>query len=494
MNKINYFIKKILPVLTISVFFLCSCIDLDVESVSTITNASMWKSEDDVNGGVNGMYVQFRNAIADNYYYASELRSEIMNGGAGIETPYMFYYTNSLNPSSPLFTWQSFYTVVNAANLVIKNAPDISFTLESSKNKVLAQAHAMRAFMYFMMTRTWGDLIIHTDPVESTGADVIYRERSPQADVFRLIKDDIDKAIQLFPDNSFPSGRCFWSIPATYALKADVYLWTGKRMNGGDADINVALQALQEVARADVDLLPEFGDIFQYDNKGNKEIVMVCRYQDVESGNNYGWRMWIHPGYYDPNELDEEAIELLTREPGRGYFMLTDHFRNQFEPGDTRKKVTFYELNNINAVGNLNSVCLKMSGFVRGGIRYFVNDIILYRYADILLLIAEAKNALGQDPSAEINLVRERAYQENYASHIYTNDTREKNDEAILQERLLELATEGGRWWDLIRFDKAFDLVPSLQDKKGQNHYLLFPITTDVLSLEHNVRQNPGWD
>ena len=67
------------------------------------------------------------------------------------------------------------------------------------------------------------------------------------------------------------------------------------------------------------------------------------------------------------------------------------------------------------------------------------------------------------------------------------------NDEAILQERLFELIYEGKRWWDLLRFNKAFELVPTLQTQKDKEYLRLFPIATSVLSLEPKVKQNPGY-
>lgn len=491
MKNIRIFIS------VLSIFFLFSCTEnLDVEPISTITNATMWKSEDDVNGGINGMYVRLRNT-SQNIFIAGELRSDV------IETPLQsgtggwdIYYNNTLNAITPGINWQSFYTVVDAANLLIKYVPQISFRSEINKNRALAQAYTMRAFMYYVMTRTWGDLIIHTDPVESSNPDVIYKERSSQADVFKLIKEDINQAIQLFPDNNFQTGRCHWSKPATYTLKADVYLWTGKRMNGGNADFTIALEALQEVVKSDVALLPEYGDIFKYNNKGNQEIIMAHRYQEIEVGNNYYSQAWI---WGDLPDQDEETLNILRPYISGNSSVLAQSslYRNSFEPDDTRKNASFLELY-TGPVGqkvyNL-SVCLKGSGLVKDGVRHFINDIILYRYADVLLMMAETKNALGQDPSVEINLVRERAFKENYNSHIYTNDTRENNDDVILKERFLELTMEGGkRWWDLIRFNKVFDLVPSLQDKKGQDYYLLFPIGNTVLSLEPKVKENPGWE
>ena len=498
MNNSIYFLKKFIPVFLI--FFLFSCTrHLDVESISTISNASFWKTENDVDGGLNGMYVQFRNVSSESIPILGDLRSELMTIGVTGSGAMDLYYLHTMNPSNVAYSWQAYYTVINSANLIIKYVPGISFIQEANKNRALAQEYAMRAFMYFVMTRTWGDLIIHTEPIESTSPDVLYKERSSQADVFRLIKEDIDQAIQLFPDDNFQTGRCHWSRPATQALKADVYLWTGKKMNGGNVDFTTALQALQEVQKADVSLLPEFGDIFPYANKGNKEIIMACRFQEIEvTSNNYYWRTWIIANSVPPDIDSETSAILFPIGGGQGITVPSATFRNQFELDDTRRNATFHELFTTNQEGErvfYQAICLKGSGLVKDGNRQFFNDIIFYRYADILLMIAEAKNALGQDPSAEINLVRERAYRDNFNNHVYTNDTPEKNDEAILKERLLELSMEGGkRWWDLIRFDKVFDLVPALMDKKGQNHYLLWPIASSILSLEPNVKQNPGWE
>ena len=67
-------------------------------------------------------------------------------------------------------------------------------------------------------------------------------------------------------------------------------------------------------------------------------------------------------------------------------------------------------------------------------------------------------------------------------------------NEAYRNEMLLELAFEGKRWWDLVRFDKAFDLVPSLREHKGEDYMMLFPIPLSTISVEPKVTQNPGWD
>ena len=95
----------------------------------------------------------------------------------------------------------------------------------------------------------------------------------------------------------------------------------------------------------------------------------------------------------------------------------------------------------------------------------------------------------GTGSSAEINLVRQRAYKMPTIT-IFVNVQR--TNELHIKEDL-ELVTEGKRWWDLIRFGKAFDIVPSLADKVGKNHYLLWPVSLDVLSLEPEIDQTEGW-
>jgi hypothetical protein len=139
------------------------------------------------------------------------------------------------------------------------------------------------------------------------------------------------------------------------------------------------------------------------------------------------------------------------------------------------------------------SAVTKFNGTVINGVRQFLDDVILYRYADVLLMIAEAKNALGMNPAEEINAVRQRAYGDDFPEHEFTSGSKEANNEAILQERLRELAFEGKRWWDLVRFGEAFNKVPSLQDRQGQEYLLRWPIPQSIISQNSSIEQNPGY-
>jgi hypothetical protein len=489
---------RIILLIIISGWIIPSCTEtLDVTPTSVITTASFWKTEDSAVGALNGMYVDLR-SMSEAIYVDGEQRSEVFEGGVyGSGGRNLF--VNELSGDQPNHAdWLGFYRIINSANLILKYVPGITFNSESSKNSILAQAYTMRAYTYFVMTKTWGDLILRTEPTESSNADITIKERSPQADVFKLIKSDIDNAIKLFPNNNFSSGRYNWSKAAANTLKGDVYLWTGKRLNGGDQDFNTALTALNDVATADVSLLPKFDDLFKYTNKGNKEVLMTVRFQDLDGiANNFFLNMWII-GSAVPSTIDVATKNLINPVgSGQGLLVMTNLVRLQFTDDDSRKKASFYEIYTYDKAGVAtfySTLCLKGQGLLSGGTRLFLSDMVLYRYADVLLMKAEAKNALNQDPTNEINLIRQRAYGTNYTSHVFVNGTKELNDTAILQERLFELVYEGKRWWDLVRFGKAFDLVPNLKSRTGQDYLLLFPIANSVLSLEPKVKQNPGYN
>ncbi|MEJ7780387.1 MAG: RagB/SusD family nutrient uptake outer membrane protein [Daejeonella sp.] len=469
---------------------------LEVDPTSTITSESFWKMENDVKGGIDGMYVRLRQEASRNLFLFGEARSDMMTNANAGTLNLDRYYLNSLNSSTPGIAnsdWSGLYTTINAANLLLKYIPRITFADGKSKNNYLAQAYTMRAYAYFVLTKTWGDLPVRLEPTESYDPESIQIARSPKAEVFKLIKEDIETALSLYADNTYPSGRNAWSKPAATALKAEVYLWTAKLMNGGTADLNTALAAINAVQTSDTQLLPNFSDVFTYANKGNKEIIMAVRFQLLESEQNLNYRdMFFHTSNFSANPNAAARIVLGAVAPGQNVWRIAPAIQNQFSNDDKRKAATWYDVYRTTGAFYA-TIGVKFKGIEDAGTRHFKDDVILFRYADILLMKAEIKNALNQDPAPEINEVRQRAYGTNASKYIFISGGKQQNDDAILKERLFEFAIEGKRWWDLLRFGKAFDLVPSLQNKKGQDYLLLFPIGNEILSLEPKVRENPGW-
>lgn len=470
--------------------FTLSCNEqLDIAPVSSISVASFWESPDDVRGALAGVYTELRE-LGNNYFFMGELRSGGFMG-APIRNPIGFleYFENRLTAANANMGWQQPYKVISSVNLIIANVPDIVFPSELEQNDILAQAYAIRAYMYFILARTWGDVPLIQDPLSDFDSESTFIERSSVQQIFDLIKADIDQSIALFPDNEFPTGRSHWSKPAANMLKGKVYLWTGKQMGGGTQDFTTALAAFEDVESTGVQLLENYSEIFDFENKGNQEIIFAIHFNELETGNNFYYNTYSQIQTIISG--DEETREKLLP-GGWGVLAPATHIMDQYNDEDTRKDATFYKIYAEDDGAFVTSSLIKYSGLVVAGNRMFIDDIIIYRYADLLLLKAEAKNALGQDPSTEMNMIRERAYGENYDQHVFEAGTQEENDEAILQERLFELGWEGTRWWDLVRFGKAYELVPSLQGRQNEVP-LLFPLPEETLSRNSTLTQTPGY-
>ncbi|MEJ7829588.1 MAG: RagB/SusD family nutrient uptake outer membrane protein, partial [Segetibacter sp.] len=316
---------------------------LEVSPVSSITVATFFKTENDVQGALNGAYVRLR-ALADlNLFIWGEARSEIMTGAIAGSLGYEKYYNNSLTTVNAGPDWSGVYSTLNATNLILKYTPGINFASEANKNNALAEAYTMRAFLYFILAKNWGGVPLRIEPTEGYDPATIQMARSSEADVFKLIKEDLEKALQLFSANIYPTGRNRWSKPAANALKGDVYLWTGKRLNGGTADFTAALTALSAVETSDVALLPNFADVFKYENKGNKEIIMGIKFSITEnSAQTFAYNMYSsstsYPAYVPQSQRDIVGIPLAG---GNGnVWRVSNIVRDQFTNDDTRKAAT----------------------------------------------------------------------------------------------------------------------------------------------------------
>lgn len=474
-----------------------SCTDqLELTPVSSITTAGFWVNEDNANGALNGMYVRFRDEASNNLFFWGEARSETLSYGLQASEGRERYFENTLDPNFAGPNWLRLYTIIHDANLIIKYVPGITFTNPANKNNVLAQAYSMRAYVYFIMAKTWGGVPLVTEPTEGYDAETTFRERASLDEVFNLIKSDLDQALELFPTNNLGQSKALWSKPAAQMLKGEVYLWTGKKTGGGQQDLTTALSALNEAASTPgLALLPDFDGIFRYNKKGNSEILFAVRFLDLESGANYNNSLYIRDDEI-PAGINPNAKALIGQGGGLNRMAPSEIVRNAFSEKDQRKNATQVTIKIPGQDGDstyYGSVVMKYRGFVDPSGRRFIDDIIIFRYADLLLLIAEAKNALGQDPSPEINKVRLRAYGSSFEEFQFVNGSQASNDEAILQERLLELSFEGKRWWDLVRFDKAFEKVPSLRDRSNQKHLELWPISLGTISLNSKISQNPGY-
>lgn len=494
--------KVIFSIAFLGVLGSCSDDLREVTPTSIIAVNSFFKTSDDAQGALFGMYIRLRDQGKDRPFYLwGECRAQ--TGGFGIqatgvgETEYSQYFFNILTPTLAGVKWRGLYTVIHDANLLIQNVPNIEFPDDKQKNSILAQAHATRALVYFVMGRTWGGVPLVLEPTQGFDPGNQFKTRASEEEVFALIKQDIDLALSLFPDNTITGGRNTWSKPAVNAMKGDVYLWTAKVLGGGSGDLTIALAALTEASNSAVALLTNYDDVFDFNNKGNPEILMSSYFEEFEETSSIYSDMYVR-GDQIPSSTPQEVRDAVLPGTALNRLAPNQHIRDQFSRQDSRRWTTFQEIWDFDANGDsayVSAVMYKFRGEIidNGNSRIHVDDYILYRYADVLLLIAEAKNGLGQDPTVEMNMVRERAWGSNFVGNEFVSGSQSDNDDAILQERLFELAFEGKRWWDLVRFNKAFELVPSLVGREGNQGLLRNPIAQEAISLNPALTQNPGY-
>lgn len=483
---------------------------LDLAPVSTVTEGNYWQNPEQFEIFMTGIHSRLRTHVWD-LERMGEFRADIFGespmGTGTIE--YLRLHLNTLNSADPVISnFGGFYTNINQLNLFISKTQDSDLLSQKDKNYFLGQAYGLRAFYYFHLLRSWGDVVLVKDPIFSFEIDKLEKAASSASEVMELIKEDIENSVSSFTeDYSFKANdKLFWSKAATLMLKSEVYLWSSRQMGGGTADATIAKTALTEIQTKipSLGLLPNFKDVFSYNNKGNKELIFAIRNKLNEytlfngNFNKFLPREWDVINYYDSVnnvKLDVSTHTILTVSSSMYVAIYKSIFR-KFSDLDTRKLASIngaYSLTD----GNYSLVdglwVNKYQGVFNLGLREMVDDFPIYRYADLLLMLAEAKSILGEEPANEINLVRQRAYASNYqlAVHGYPNLPGDGDiNETLLNERLFEFLAEGKRWYDLRRFGKnyVFKYTTAKQD-----YQLLWPIDNTTLTNNKALVQTSGY-
>jgi len=465
----------------------------DLEPISVVTSQNMWKNANDASSAITGMYSQFRNTMnGEQFLIWFEFRSGFWENGVSGASQWTDLFLNTPTATATLSTdYSSFYNVINSANLAIKYIPGISFTNTVEKNSLLADAYFMRAFCYFSLAKIWGDVPLVIEPVESLDAPNLYPERSKVNLIFDQIKADLDKASTLMEDKGV-RNRIRASVAAINMLKADVYLWIGKRLGGGNADFNVALAAADAVVSnsANYQLLTSYDQVFRVDQ--NNEIIFSIFFAPTElPQNQYGQRFTFQA---------TQVVAAARNNPvpigtSPNWHRLNNHYVNTYHnkvPGDIRAAVNYQTFTSGSTTFRWVN---KYLGEIVSGNRLATSDTRIYRYAEAILFKAEAMNALGNTAGAivELNKIARRAYNLNnyYPSTLSVSQV----NDAILRERIVEFTAEGKSWFDFIRFGKAFELIPSLVGRQGdrEGNILLMPIAPSTLSNNPKIKQTPGY-
>ena len=488
---------------------LTGCLDMD--PVSSITDRDMWTNEGQFTSFVYGVHSLLRDQDSENLFILGELRSDIYSaastGWTSESNQAQEITGNLLSEQRPgLTNYADLYTNINQINLFISRATDTRLLTDSDKRYYLGTMYGLRAFYYFHLLRSWGNVVWQDEP--STGFQVgdLQKAATPAAQIMENIKADITSSEEQFgSDYSFRDDRTLWSKSATLMLKAEVYLWSARQMDGGEADARTALSALEDIRSnvSDIGLLDNFADVFAYDNKGNREIIFALHNDYNESQLFNGqWRNRMVPQQNTLNSFYASATgaRFDLNFNGNIYYPLATDLFSCYNSLDMRRDATLRAAYEQQSDGSTyiyrGCFAYKYLGTTQSGDSYrtFADDYPIYRYADLLLMKAEAEALIGGDPSDEINDIRRRAYGSNYDAATMAYGRMAGDDEGIeevlLRERLKEFVFEGKRWYDLRRFGSQY--VLKYTSLTNADH-LLWPLDADTMTNNPALEQIEGY-
>ncbi|MBA9077287.1 MULTISPECIES: RagB/SusD family nutrient uptake outer membrane protein [Rufibacter] len=489
----TYFIslKKWAAVL-LAVLVLPSCQDFleeDPKNFVAITN--YYKTPDDAIAAVNAIYAYLNSTSTgstagvyhSSFWVAAGLASdELLNAHPfAPDLDQLATFTHGPQNAALLEIWAMHYKAITIANIAIERIPGIAME-ENLKNRLLNEARFLRGLLYFNMVRMFGSIPLLTKEVEPLTPAVATPDQ-----IYAQIITDLTAAEALPLNYVAGNGKGRATRGAAKALLAKVYL-TRK-----DWD-NAAKKAKEVIDLNQYELWEDFADVFKLSSRNGKEAIFSVGFGDQGGAISF-WEVGQFNVRLLPSELSAEGVE-----NAQGWQIPTLYLYNSYDFNDRRREVTFLTqyVNRSGAVTQIRPYIQKYwdrAAEPKGN--GSANDFPVLRYADVLLMYAEAKNELNDQATAHeyINKVRKRARFDGteYRTTVpdYVNLTKEQMRAAIIKERAMEFVAEGHRWFDLARTGTLETLVPLA--KPGvvptAKHYL-FPIPQRERDLNPNLPQN----
>ncbi|HEY0176649.1 MAG TPA: RagB/SusD family nutrient uptake outer membrane protein, partial [Pedobacter sp.] len=359
-------------------------------------------------------------------------------------------------------TWADTYNGISRCNNTLVHLDVVDNP--ALKSQFEGELKFLRALHYFNIVRLWGTAPLILTPVTADDAKKIGRNSLPE--LYASIESDLNQAITLLPaaySNTADLGRA--TQGSAKALLGKVYLTEQKFAQAAGL-----LKDLAAPSNAyHYSLLPNIADVFSVNNKMNAEVIFAVRFNKTITGQGHGLST-----YFNQPGIDPKLIS--------GYGST-----------DTRKAL----LNTTTVDANDKPVNKYYDTF-DPTTKSLGNDFIVLRYADVLLMYAEALNESGYSADAfqYLNAVRSRANAKVYLTTDLPDQTSFRN--AVLQERRLEMPLELHRWFDLIRTNTA---VAALQNSgltplSIQPYQYLYPVPQTQIDIMNNkaiFAQNPGY-
>ncbi|MFP5040656.1 RagB/SusD family nutrient uptake outer membrane protein [Parasediminibacterium sp. JCM 36343] len=475
-------------------------VDYDPHEDYITTTADYFKSASDYQSLVVGCYtplqwiwadVMIGDIATDNAVSGGENATDVL-GLQQIDD-----YTIVSNNSYLTETWKSCFEGINRVNYLQENKGLLNFT---GKDALYGEVYFLRAYYYFELVKLFGDVPLFVDH-RLTVTDSKTLSRTAKADVYKQIELDLANAIAVLPTTNAEKGRV--TKNAAYALLGKVYLYENK--------FDAAAAALENVINSGtLSLLPNFQDIFLQAGENGPESVFEIQYTNLSNQHDYGTINFnrsqgnIAVQYHGVRSISGSSPYA----EGYSCNLPTQELAKQYTTGDKRKDATILDIEAYKKANPSFNITYTVAPYKNTGLynnKYqprqgesssagvaalnYLTNFRTIRYADVLLMAAEANNraTAANDTKAltYLNLVRRRAFGD--VNHDVTA-TGATLKQAIWDERRLELAMEGDRFFDLVRTGQAAAKITNF--KVGTNE--VFPIPQQEID-NSGLSQNHGY-
>jgi len=490
--------KYILPLAIL--LTLAGCSKLEETPYSSIFTDNYYKTGGDAEGAIAAAYgavatmysgpgpLMFGDFSADQVYPRPVVARDVF-ALFTYDAAYSAIVSFNRANESPIAVWNTGYDGIVKANWVLDKVPQTPMDTKR-RDEILGEAYFLRAYFHWMLTKNFRDVVIKINTSKSL--DEANQGISPRAEVYKQILSDLDEAVKRLPSYSANLVKGRASKEAALGLYAKAALY--------NENWSLALQKAQEVvASGKYSLMPDVRDVFTAPKEDAARVETMFAFEAEAAAPGRTSQIM---GLYGPPGSNGVEYGPTTF----GSIFAYPAFFASFDPTDKRRALldtsyltrtnTRVPQRSITPITTRGVLVKKYQDPTGIGSSHNIN-IPLLRYADVLLIAAEAEaRQNGPTPVAYgyINQVRTRAGLPNLKSGLSKDDF----IAAVLQERSWELFSEGDRWYDLTRTNTFLQVIPKATNdvfptRAPQAKHRYFPIPQDEINANPLVKQSPEW-
>lgn len=451
---------------------------LDTTNPNVVPTDSYFKNSAELVAGTNSIYAAWHGTslVAREWFFLHDLRSDdVVTGGSQLESPRNQILIGVVDPANPVMNavWNTLYTAIHRANTVLDNAPNVTDNT-AIKDRCVGEAKFLRAWAYFDLVSMWGSVPLYTTAVKSS---TDYQPKAKVDDIYALITKDLQDAATVLP------GKSATDLGRVTNAAANGMLGRVLMQKGDYAGAKSALLKIPTSGPDGYSLNSRFLDNFEEETEFSNESIFEVIFSD-KGDNNFNWGSPSGDGV----SADQSTIRNQEYNPiGWRNLIPSNKVLNDFEntatgaaKTDPRYAFSFYQTGDVFNNGASTLVDADQNGnssvvngkTIKVGFRKFMliykedrafaayhpgsNNQRIIRYAEVLLMLAECENELGNTAAAVgyLNQVRARpsVAMPPYPTNQFPVSSKADVVKAIMHEKTAEMVDEQVRNIDILRW------------------------------------------